>query len=487
MFDSPSTPDGSGRIFTQSFRRIPYRRGDAAPIVGPQLRAHALRPRHQPAKPPLPRNSLTTPLSFLISQRFYYIHLLSLHFLPHPGVRPCSSIHPLFIAGALLPVTHAAIRQHTLELTYGTNNADGTTRESWLIIGQTPGPHLVWDEGDDISVKVVNKGHEPVTMHWHGIEQVGSLWSDGVPGLTQWPIPVQGDFVYNLPSSKLASTGTTLTTHDLHSPRPNKPKPFSQISTDAAVLEKLKQAENNALLLNVYDYKHYTSEHWMAEWERTDIEQLCIDNLLTNGKGPVICPDMNELNAVANAQQKPLTKKGAHAQMQPSSKLMYPYPGSKPDIVEPAMWTECTNSNTTFEVFSAKQSNGWVAFNLLNSGALWDLRVSINSHKLYFYPDSTSLLIPVGKFFVKLNQTPGNYCICAAVVLPQLITGFSILCYSDKTGTGLVQAKTLPPAKKPWINYAGNLINSRTDLVMANLALFPDLPPLKATLMSPSR
>ncbi|GAB1528337.1 hypothetical protein RhiTH_011531, partial [Rhizoctonia solani] len=28
-----------------------------------------------------------------------------------------------------------------------------------------------------------------------------------------------------------------------------------------------------------------------------------------------------------------------------------------------------------------------------------------------------------------------------------------------------------------WINYAGNLINSGTDLVMANLALFPDLPP----------
>ncbi|KAF8681336.1 multicopper oxidase family [Rhizoctonia solani] len=404
---------------------------------------------------------------------------------------------PLLIAGALLPVTHAALRQHTLELTYSTNNADGTIRESWLINGQTPGPHLVWDEGDDISVKVINKGHEPVTMHWHGIEQVGSLWSDGVPGLTQWPIPVQGDFVYNFTVKQAGF-------HWYHShykmqlddglkgtiyirPRPNKPRPFSQISTNAAVLEKLKQAENNALLLNVYDYKHYTSEHWMAEWERTDIEQLCIDNLLTNGKGPVICPDMNELNAVANAQQKPLTKKGC---MQPSSKLMYPYPGSKPDIVEPAMWTECTNSNTTFEVFSAKQSDGWVAFNLLNSGALWDLRVSIDSHKLYFFAadghytkiqTATSLLIPVGEryqFFVKLDQTPGDYRIrAAAVVLPQLITGFSILRYSDKTGTGLVQAKTLPPAKKPWIDYAGNLINGGTDLVMANLAPFPDLPP----------
>ena len=30
-----------------------------------------------------------------------------------------------------------------------------------------------------------------------------------------------------------------------------------------------------------YDYKHYTSEFWMAEWERTDVEQLCIDNILS--------------------------------------------------------------------------------------------------------------------------------------------------------------------------------------------------------------
>ncbi|EUC56316.1 multicopper oxidase, partial [Rhizoctonia solani AG-3 Rhs1AP] len=108
---------------------------------------------------------------------------------------------PLLLAGALLPVAQAALRQHTLELTYATHNADGTTRESWLINGQTPGPHLVWDEDDEISVRVVNKGHEPVAMHWHGIEQFGTPWSDGVPGLTQWPIPVQGDFVYTLLSS----------------------------------------------------------------------------------------------------------------------------------------------------------------------------------------------------------------------------------------------------------------------------------------------
>jgi hypothetical protein len=42
-------------------------------------------------------------------------------------------------------------------------------------------------------------------------------------------------------------------------PNPNKQKPFSQISTDAAVIEKLKQAENNALMLNVY--VHFLLQH----------------------------------------------------------------------------------------------------------------------------------------------------------------------------------------------------------------------------------
>ncbi|KAG8684933.1 hypothetical protein FRC11_011417 [Ceratobasidium sp. 423] len=426
---------------------------------------------------------------------------------------------PLLL-GAILPVAQAALRQHTLNLTYGTNNADGTTRESWLINGQTPGPHLVWDEDDEISVKVFNNGHEPVTIHWHGIEQVGSPWSDGVPGLTQWPIPVGGDFIYNF-TVKQAGFQWYHSHYKMQlddglkgtiyiRPNPKKPKPFSQISNSTAVLKQLRKAEEKPFMLNVYDYKHYTSEHWMAEWERTDVEQLCIDNLLSeymrpvilarltndtvNGKGPVRCPNVTEINAIAASEQKPLTNKGllTDAYLQPSNKIMFPYPESRPETVEPAMWYNCTNSNTTFEVFTVKKSEGWVAFNLLNSGALWDLRVSIDSHKMYFFAAdghytkiqvATSILIPIGEryqFFVRLDQPVGDYVIrTAAVVLPQLISGYSILSYvnSGKTGTGIVERYTLPAAKNPYIDYAGNIINGGVDLVQANLAPFPAYPP----------
>lgn len=170
---------------------------------------------------------------------------------------------PLLFVGALLPTVQAVLRQQTLTVTNGTNNADGTPRPSWLINGQTPGPHLVWDEGDTVSVTVINNGFEPITIHWHGIEQVGTPWSDGVPGLTQYPIKPGQNFIYNF---TLLQSGF----HWYHShykmqlddglkgtlyirPNSSKPKPFNQISNDTTVLTQLTTAEANPLMLNVAD------------------------------------------------------------------------------------------------------------------------------------------------------------------------------------------------------------------------------------------
>ncbi|KEP45108.1 multicopper oxidase [Rhizoctonia solani 123E] len=402
---------------------------------------------------------------------------------------------PLLV-GALLPVVQAALRQHTLTVSNGTNNADGVTRSSWLINGRTPGPHFVWDEGDDVSVTVVNKGPEPVTIHWHGIEQTGTPWSDGVPGLTQYPIGPGENFVYNFTlyqygfySSQKMQLDDGLKGTIYIRPKPSRANPFSQISNNTAVLKQLKKAEINPLMLNVYDYKHYTSEYWMSEWERTDVEQLCIDNIIVNGKGQVKCPNVTEINSLAAPFQKPITNKGYSY---PNNTVLYPYPDSKPSIVDPKMWYDCSNTATPYEVFTAKQSDGWVSFNLLNSGALWDLRVSIDSHKLYFFAAdghytqvqvATSITIPIGEryqFFVKLDQAPGDYTIrVAANVLPQILTGYSILSYTrtGATGAGLISRTTLPAAKKPYINYAGGVINGGVDLDTSKMAPYPANPP----------
>ncbi|KEP48467.1 multicopper oxidase [Rhizoctonia solani 123E] len=402
---------------------------------------------------------------------------------------------PLLV-GALLPAVQAALRQHTLTVTNGTSNADGVTRSSWLLNGQTPGPHFVWDEGDDVSVTVVNNGPEPITVHWHGIVHRSTPWSDGVPGLTQYPINPGENFVYNF---TLYQSGF----HWYHShykmqiddglkgtiyirPDSSNPKPFNQISNDTTVLQQLEAAEINPLILNIYDYKHYTSEYWMSEWKRTGVAQVCIDNIIVNGKGQVRCPNMSEINIYTTSYQKMLTNKGYGAHV---SDFTY---SPKPSTVDPKMWYDCSNTTGAFEVYTAKESSGWVSFALLNSGALWDLRVSIDSHKLYFFAAdgqytqvqvATSVLIPIGEryqFFVKLDQTPGDYLIrTAAVAMPQLINGYAILSYTSTgtTGAGLVSTTTLPAAKTPYIDYAGGITNGGVDLITANMAPYPANPP----------
>jgi len=37
---------------------------------------------------------------------------------------------------------------------------------------------------------------ENLTMHWHGISQYGSPFSDGTPSASQWPIPPGKYFDY---------------------------------------------------------------------------------------------------------------------------------------------------------------------------------------------------------------------------------------------------------------------------------------------------
>ena len=52
-------------------------------------------------------------------------------------------------------------------------------------------------KGDTIVVKVTNKlMGESTTIHWHGIHQKTTPHHDGVPMITQCPIPSGNSFTY---------------------------------------------------------------------------------------------------------------------------------------------------------------------------------------------------------------------------------------------------------------------------------------------------
>ena len=64
----------------------------------------------------------------------------------------------------------------------------------WTYNGTVPGPEIRVRQGDRIRVLAQNGLTEDTTVHWHGIRTPNAM--DGVPFLTQEPIPVGGEFLY---------------------------------------------------------------------------------------------------------------------------------------------------------------------------------------------------------------------------------------------------------------------------------------------------
>ncbi|KAI8581053.1 hypothetical protein K450DRAFT_208114 [Umbelopsis ramanniana AG] len=73
---------------------------------------------------------------------------------------------------------------------------DGFKRKMFLVNGQFPGPTIEVNHNDVVRVIVRNNLDEPTSLHWHGMFQRGTPWMDGVPGMTNCPIPAQSSYTY---------------------------------------------------------------------------------------------------------------------------------------------------------------------------------------------------------------------------------------------------------------------------------------------------
>ncbi|WVF67610.1 hypothetical protein IAT40_002368 [Kwoniella sp. CBS 6097] len=88
------------------------------------------------------------------------------------------------------------VREFDFEIGTASANPDGYTRQVYTINGHFPAPLIEANTGDTILVYVKNSLPDGQTIHWHGITQNGSNHMDGVPGVTQCPIPSGGTFTY---------------------------------------------------------------------------------------------------------------------------------------------------------------------------------------------------------------------------------------------------------------------------------------------------
>lgn len=87
--------------------------------------------------------------------------------------------------------------RYDLYITDSTVNYTGRKRRGIAVNGSIPAPTLVFTIGDTALIVVHNNSDEPTGVHWHGVQLPNRM--DGVPYLTQTPIPPHSVYVYKFP------------------------------------------------------------------------------------------------------------------------------------------------------------------------------------------------------------------------------------------------------------------------------------------------
>jgi len=110
-------------------------------------------------------------------------------------------------------------RQLTKEEQARVITADGNV--SRLVIGingKFPGPRIDAFENQELEITVVNLLHtETITIHFHGLHQVGRPWMDGVAYITQCPILPGQTFVYRIKADPIGTSFYRADIADQHS------------------------------------------------------------------------------------------------------------------------------------------------------------------------------------------------------------------------------------------------------------------------------
>lgn len=99
------------------------------------------------------------------------------------------------------------IRAYDFTVSRGYIAPDGYETDVILVNGAFPGPTIEANWGDTIQVTVHNNiSDEGLALHWHGFLQHGIPWEDGVPGVTQCPIPPGKSYTYQFQAELYGTT-----------------------------------------------------------------------------------------------------------------------------------------------------------------------------------------------------------------------------------------------------------------------------------------
>ncbi|KAL9674459.1 hypothetical protein QQ045_030731 [Rhodiola kirilowii] len=109
-----------------------------------------------------------------------------------------SVVFAIALAFAFCPIfAQSRVRHYTFNVVTKNNTKLCSSKPIVTVNGQFPGPTLYAREGDNVLVRVSNHVKYNVTIHWHGIRQIRTGWSDGPAYITQCPIQPGQNYVYN--------------------------------------------------------------------------------------------------------------------------------------------------------------------------------------------------------------------------------------------------------------------------------------------------
>lgn len=358
---------------------------------------------------------------------------------------------------------YSRTRYYEFNLTQEYYAHDGVYKSVKAINGMSPGPTLIGDENDWVEILVNNQLEVRAAIHFHGILQVGTPWSDGVPGVTQYPIPSGGNFTYRF---QLKNQSGAMWYHSHYRgylsdglygmiyirPSPRRKRPYHLITNISKDLEMLYRLEKTPSVLIADDAFRQNMDDIMARMFHFGVDPVCIQSLLINGKGRVYCHSHERFYTLA--KKKPFLKRVPYFDsmgcLRDDSFLKYNDHTLDHFALElPGYSLDCKSTLSENFIFFTNGSR-WQYVNFLNAGGQYTKAFSIDDHKFYviavdgafvFPQKVTSVVLPVGSrmtvcFETKPEQhesTHKPFAIrVAAIHTPQFIEAKALLVYGKR-------------------------------------------------------
>ncbi|KAJ6160448.1 hypothetical protein N7470_003844 [Penicillium chermesinum] len=358
-------------------------------------------------------------------------------------------------------------------------------------------PPLELNQGDNVVFDVTNECPFNVTVHFHGIEQLGTPWSDGVPGMSQVPIREGHSFRYRWTAHQYGSYFY----HAHHrgqledglygpiyiKPAASQEKPFRLIANSTNQLEAMQAAEAVTKPVIVTDWRLLNSEQVWAGEEASGLDAYCANALLINGKGSVSCLPQSLLNNLTASSpflqqvlgNETLTSIGCIPPDIVSGQGDFPHNFS---AVPPSLFDDCVPSNSPHELFIVDPAKQYISWDLISAAGVLHCEFSIDEHDMWVYAIDGQYIEPVRvnaisipnanrySVLVPLNKPRGDYTIRMVSGSPQQILNTT----ATLRYTGPPQ---LNRTSHPWITLTG--ANATADTIILNDFTTKPFPPVQ--------